>query len=115
MRMKSFIASLKNFFEAFLRGELLMRMGVDRWFPHIAYTFMLFWVVLLVDIWVEGRLARLEKTREVLTSLQIYRSEKMVELVKFDRLGTVRKMLGERGSAVTVPEKPADRIPAKER
>lgn len=58
MNFRSFSASLRNIIDAFFRGELLMRIGADKYFPHIAYTFMLFWVMILMDMMIENTLVK---------------------------------------------------------
>ncbi|MCI5989893.1 MAG: hypothetical protein SOY98_03965 [Candidatus Cryptobacteroides sp.] len=115
MNFRSFSASLRNIIDAFFRGELLMRIGADKYFPHIAYTFMLFWVMILMDMMIENTLGKVEKNREVLTSLKIYHSQKVVELVSIDRVTTVERLLKDKGSAVGLPEKPAYRLGVKEK
>ena len=115
MNFKAAGASLKNAFYAFLRGELLMRLGCDKAFPHILYTFMLFWIAILMNIMVENTMSKVEKNKEILTDLKIYHTEKMVQLVSLDRITRTNKLLEDKGSAVTFPEKPATRIDAKEK
>lgn len=115
MTWNSFIGSLKNIVKAVFRGELLMRLGFDRFFWHIAYTFMLFWLIILADIMMENTFSKVEKNKEILTALKIHHSQKVVEMVSLNRISTVNRLLKEKGSDVTIPEKPASVIDAKEK
>ena len=114
MNLKAAGASIKNAFKAFLRGELLMRLGCDRFFPHILYTFLLFWIGILLNIMVENTMSKVEKNKEILTDLKIYHTEKTVQMAGMRRITKTDKMLENKGSNVTFPTKPATRIDAKE-
>lgn len=115
MNWVSISASLKNAMNAFFRGELLMRLGCDRIFMHIAYTFMLFWAMILLDMMIENTLSKVEKNKDVLTDLKIYHTEKMIQLVSLDRITTMERLLKEKGSDVTLPEQPALKLDTKEK
>ena len=68
----------------------------------------------VVCIWmklrIEQTMVRLEDTKQMLEDYRIYHAQKTCELVKLDRLSTVQDMLEKSGSALTIPDKPADRI-----
>lgn len=91
-----------------------MRLGCDKLFAHIVYTFMLFWMLILMNIMVENTMGKVEKNRPVLRELKIYHTEKKVELARIGRITEADRMLKDRGSAVTFPEIPAGKIAAKE-
>ena len=95
-------AWLKNAALATLKGELLLRLHVSRYFIHIIYTFFLFWV--------EKTLTRVEDNRKVLADMEIYHAQKTVELAGLSRMSKIQAMLEESGSKLTMPEKPADRL-----
>lgn len=107
-------ATLKNAFNAFIRGELLLRPAFNDKFIHIVYTFILFWALILLSIMVENTLSKIEKNKEILTDLQIYHTEKMVQLVSIGRITRTEAMLKDKGSDVSFPQKPASRIDAKD-
>lgn len=115
MSRGGFIDSMKNAVMAFFRGELFLRLGFDRLFPHIVYTFVLFWIIILADIMMENTFSKVEKNRETLTTLKIRHSEKIVEMVSLNRISTISRLLKEKGSDVAIPQKPATRIDAKEK
>ena len=115
MRWIVFSASLKNALNAFFRGELLMRLGFDRFFLHIVYTFGLFWAMILMDMMIENTLSKVEKNKDILNELKIYHTEKTVQIVSMDRITTINRMLEDKGSQASFPEKPAMRIDTKNR
>ena len=103
-------AWLKNAALATLKGELLLRLHVSRYFIHIIYTFFLFWVSIWLSLRIEKTLTRVEDNRKVLADMEIYHAQKTVELAGYSRLRTVQDMLKDAGSNLDVPTKPADRI-----
>ena len=57
-------AWLKNAALATLKGELLLRLHVSRYFIHIIYTFFLFWVSIWLSLRIEKTLTRVEDNRK---------------------------------------------------
>lgn len=55
------------------------------------------------------------KNKEILNELKIYHTEKTVQIVSMDRITTINRMLEDKGSQVSFPEKPAMRIDTKNR
>lgn len=95
---------------AILKGELLLRMRLDKYFIHIAYTFFLIWLIIMSSMMVQNTLAQVEKNRAKVNDLKIFHAQKTVKLVGLGRLNTVEDLLKEQGSEVGLPEKPADRL-----
>ena len=87
-----------------------MRMHLDRYFIHIAYTFLLFWLVIVYSMMVQNTLAKVEKNRNAVNDLKIFHAQKTVKLVGFGRIDTIEDMLKKQGSDITLPEKPAARL-----
>lgn len=108
--MKKVFEAIKNTFTAILKGELLLRMRLDKYFIHIAYTFLLFWLIILYSMMVQNTLAQVEENRKEVKDLKIFHAQKTVKLVGLGRLQTVEDLLREQGSDITIPEKPADRL-----
>lgn len=115
MNIKSIGHSIWTFILDYFRGELLMKLGCGKYFMHIVLLFILFWGMILFDIVVENRLYLLQKNKQTLSELQIYHTEKMVELARFGRITSTEKMLRERNSTITYPTKPANRLDVKEK
>ena len=101
---------LKNAFLATIKGEFLLRLHVNKYFIHIIYTFFLFWVSIWLSLKIEKTLTRVEENRKALQDIEIYHAQKTVELAGMGRMSKIEDMLREKGSALTVPENPADKI-----
>ena len=92
------------------RGDILLRMRVDKLFPFILYTFAL----ALTSIWLSYKADqtkfRVETNKKIIEDLKIDNAKKTCEIVGLTRISTVEKMLLEAGSEVKAPDKPADII-----
>ena len=95
--------SLGNIFTAIMRGELMLRLRVDRIFVHILYLFFIVWAMIFISLKMDQTMLRMESNRKRL-------AQKTCELASYDRLSTVQEMLEKSGSKVNMPDKPADRI-----
>ena len=101
---------LKNAFLATIKGEFLLRLHVNKYFIHIIYTFFLFWVSIWLSLKIEKTLTRVEENRKALQDIEIYHAQKTVELAGMGRMSKIEDMLREKGSTLSIPSKPADRI-----
>ncbi|MBR5660833.1 MAG: hypothetical protein IKW99_04720 [Bacteroidales bacterium] len=101
---------LKNAFLAAIRGEFLLRLHVGKYFIHIIYTFFLFWVSIWLSLKIEKTLTRVEENRKVLQDTEIYHAQKTVELASMGKMSKIEDMLREKGSELTIPQKPADKL-----
>lgn len=101
---------LKNAFLATVKGEFLMRLHVNRYFIHIVYTFFLFFISIWLSLKMEKTFTRVEEGRKALQDVEITYAQKTIELAGMGKMSKVMDMLEEKGSALTVPDKPADRI-----
>lgn len=110
LSFKKIWQTIKNGVDAIIHGEFLLRLRVDKLFLHILYTFLLLWFSILLDIRVERTLVEVEDNKAVLNDLKIYHAHKTVQRVSLNRISTVQKMLEEKGSSVSMPEKPASII-----
>ena len=92
------------------RGDILLRMRVDKLFPFILYTFAL----ALTSIWLSYKadqtMYRVETNKKIIENLKIDNAKKTCEIVGLTRISTVEKMLLEARSEVKAPDKPADII-----
>lgn len=102
--------TLKNVVVAILHGELLMRARIERFFPHILYTFLLLFLAIIIGMKVEGTLLKVEANKKTINDLRITHAEKTIEEASLGRISKVDNMLQERGSDVTMPLKPATGI-----
>jgi len=101
---------LKSAVSAMIQGKLLLKLHVDKYFIHIIYTFFLFWVTIWLSLQMEKTFTKLEDNRKALENVEIYHAQKTIELASLGRMSKVQEMLQEKGSTLTLAEKPADRI-----
>ena len=103
----------KNSIQAIFKGEFLLRLGVDKYFIHIIYTFLLIWLSIYMSMKIDATLTTVERNRATLKDLEIYHAEKTNELVRLNRFSSVEKNLEQLGSDVAIPQKPATIIKKK--
>ena len=100
---KAFIEILKSIG----RGDILIRMRVDKLFPYILYTFFLGIVSIWLSYKAENTMHMVEVNKERIESLKYENANKNCEIIGLSRISTVETMLKEAESDVTVPDKPA--------
>ena len=103
--------SIRNAFRALSRGELLLSLGVHKYYLHILYLFVLAWISILLSLKVDKTLTQVEENKKDLRDLEVYHAEKEAELVH--SASTTTKRLKELGSDVALPEKPAVKLDKK--
>ena len=104
---KSFGRRLVSFLKSLLRGELVVRLKLDKYMAHIVVVAMAFVVIMLLHCLVENCLIRREKVKEELEEAEMICAQKNLELVGLGRMSTVEKLLEQNGVGVGKPEKPA--------
>lgn len=92
------------------RGDILLRMRVDKLFPYILHLFVLAWVSIWLSYKIEKTMYRVEVNKDKIENLKIDNANKTCEIVSITRISTVEKMLKEAGSEIKTPVRPADRI-----
>ncbi len=103
-------ATLRNIGVAIFKGELLIRLGIDKYFGHIIYVFVLIVAAVWISLKAETTLTKVEKNKDIIQELEVYHAEATSKLVELGRLSTVEQHLKQLGSDVAIPEKPAVRI-----
>ena len=98
---------LANSLRAVLKGEFLLRLNAGRYFIHIVYTFLLFWVAIWISLMIDTSLMKVEKNKETIREMEIAYAEKAFELARLGRRSTVARTLEQMGSSVSEPEVPA--------
>ena len=71
------------------RGDILLRMRVDKLFPYILYTFFLAWLSIWLSYKVEKTMYRVEVNKEIIENLKIDNANKTCEIVSLN--GTVSR------------------------
>lgn len=92
------------------RGDILIRMRVDKLFPYILYAFFLGIFSIWLSYKAEKTMHRVESNKKIIENLKIDNANKTCEIVSLTRISTVETMLEEAGSAIRPPQKPADII-----
>ncbi|MBR1871616.1 MAG: hypothetical protein IJ795_00215 [Bacteroidales bacterium] len=95
---------------AILKGEFLMRLRVERFFPHILYLFFLVWMLIWIGIKSESTQLEVERNKAELSDIKIYHAQKTVQMMSLNRMTGLEKLLEDKGSEVRFPEKPADKL-----
>ncbi len=98
---------LKNGLSAILTGNLLLRLNLGRYFMHIAYTFLLFWILIFESLVAENALSKVEKNKAKIREMEIVYSDKTFEVASMSRRSEVEKRLEAMGSALREPERNA--------
>ena len=92
------------------RGDILLRMRVDKLFPFILYTFALGVVSIWLSYRAEITMQQVESNKKKIENLKIDNLDKTCEIISLTRVSSVEEMLKASGSKVKTPEKPAHRI-----
>lgn len=98
---------LKDGFSAILRGQLLLRLDIGRYFIHIVYTFLLMALVIWFSLKVDSTLTSYESNQKTIKELEIEHSDMEFELRTLNRRVAIEELLREKGSEVRAPEQPA--------
>jgi len=108
IRWKAIGKAVGAFFLSLGRGDLLLRMRVDKALPYILYAFILGCISIWMSYQTEQTMLKVQKNNETLRTLKIQNAQMTYELVGLDRISTVEEMLEGMGSKVKAPQKPAD-------
>lgn len=103
-------ATIGNIIKAVFKGELLLRLHVDKYFVHIIYLFVLIIATVWISLKVDTTLTKVEQNKKTIHELEIYHAEMTSELVRLGRLSTVEEHLQQLGSDVAMPTRPAVQI-----
>ena len=108
IRWKAIGKAVGAFVVSLGRGDLLLRMRVDKALPYILYAFVLGCISIWMSFMTEQSMLKVQKNNETLKTLKIHNAQMTYELVGLDRLSTVENLLDDMGSKVKAPSKPAD-------
>ncbi|MBQ9310711.1 MAG: hypothetical protein IJ222_07630 [Bacteroidales bacterium] len=98
---------LRNAVSAIFTGNLLLRMNAGKYFIHIAYTFLLCWILIFESLMAENTLNKVEKNKAKLHELEIVYADKTFEVASMSRRSEVSRRLKAMGSAVDEPTEQA--------
>ncbi len=98
---------LRNGVAAIFTGNLLLRINAGKYFIHIAYTFLLCWILIFQSLMAENVLNKVEKNKAKLNELEIIYADKTFEVASMSRRSAVAKRLKDLGSDVGEPTEQA--------
>ncbi|MBQ7253065.1 MAG: hypothetical protein IJS30_00110 [Bacteroidales bacterium] len=100
-----------SWFTGLLGGEYIAKKGVDRQILFIFFCFILVSLYLMWGLWVEDRMALINKNDKIIEELQIEFHEKDLQLTGLDQRTRIEKMLLQGGNtSLHAPEDPPQRI-----
>ena len=98
---------LRNGFSAIITGNLLLRLNAGKYFIHIAYTFLLFWILIFESLMAENALSKVEKNKAKIREMEIVYADKTFEVASMSRRSAIQKRLEAMGSQVQEPRQQA--------
>ncbi|MBQ7195242.1 MAG: hypothetical protein IJS07_06370 [Bacteroidales bacterium] len=107
-KIKDLGTFLVNMLWAALRGELLIKLNIGKYFPQIIYTFVLFALIILFSLGVDATMVKVENNKEILHDLEVLHTQKSYELQQLNRRTRISSLLEELGSELAPPAKPAE-------
>ena len=94
---------LKNGISAIVTGNLLLRLNAGKYFVHIAYTFLLFWILIFESLVADNVLSKVENNNGKVKEMEISYADKTFEVASMSRRSAVQKRLEAMGSSVQEP------------
>ena len=113
MSKVSFWKKLRGGLKSLRNGELLLRIGADKFYLHIMYLFLLMWLSIMLSLKVDKTLSRVGEGKAAIEELRIYHAQKEAELVKLHSASAAETRLKELGVNLTLPQEPATVIKKK--
>ena len=104
------MAGIKKLALSLSRGNLLIRLGFDKLFPYILYTFLLAVCSIWLSYKAEVTMQKAENNKRKIENLKIENLNKTCDIISLTRISTVEKLLDNSGSEIKAPVKPAYRI-----
>ncbi|GEM_PF-2789001 len=111
--MKKFLTWLTNAFLTIGRGDILLKLGVHRYLPHIIFAFAVCAISIVLSYYADSTLIVREKRMKELESAKIVYSSKYREMVSLYRYTTVEDMLEKAGSDLKPLREPAIELKEK--
>lgn len=110
MDFKNSLKTVRNALNAIMKGELLLKLNIGRYFIHIVWTFVLFGLLIGYAMKVDSAYARVESNSRIIKGLEVEKATMEFRLKSLYRRSTVAEHLVEMGSAVAEPEKPSTEL-----
>lgn len=101
---------VKGWVKAVINGEILLKLGLDRYLPHMLVAFLCFAVVIYAKIRIDDVMIELERSTSELETVRIMHAQKTCEYVGLEKLGAIEELIEEKGLEIGMPDKPAGTI-----
>lgn len=96
--MKRFFRWISDAFLTIMKGDVLLKLGVHRYLPHIAFAFAVCAFSIILSYYADRTLIVREKKLSELESVKIVYSSRYRELISLYRYTRVEDMLEKKGS-----------------
>ena len=104
------MGNFKDTLRSIATGKILLKLGADKLFPFILYTFLLGMLSIWLIYRAEITMMKVETNKKIIENLKIEKQNKNCEIISLTRISTLEAMLENAGSEVKAPERPANRI-----
>lgn len=104
--MKRLLKNLKDIFQ----GEILLKLGLEKYFFHVVILAVTSACVMLIRSGIEHTQIKRESLKQEVAETRIRHSQKTIELVGLGKMSTVEKLLQDNNVNVGKPTKPAKSI-----
>lgn len=103
----------ESFLKKFINGDILVQKGLKNVIPFAITVCVIIVLIIAWSLMVEGELAKQEKLEEEVNALRIEYTHKELELTGFNQRSKIIEMLGQSGSDLHAPDRPAVKIETK--
>lgn len=111
--MKRILTGIRDAVLTIARGDILIKMGVHRYLPHIAFAFAVCVLSIALSYYADRTARDREDTRRELEDARLKYSSKYIELVSLYRYTTVEDMLESAGSDLEPLREPVTTMTVK--
>lgn len=98
---------LKSSAIAIVRGELLMKLDIGRYFIHILYCFLLMAMAIWISLGIDATMTKVETNKQILVDQEVEIAMKTYQVNALERRSGIEIRLGDMGSKVKEPQQPA--------
>ncbi|MBO4570323.1 MAG: hypothetical protein J5699_00155 [Bacteroidales bacterium] len=105
--------NIRKWFVNIFSGDIILKKGIDRQMPFVAYIFVLFCIIIAWSLYVEKKMVQVERNAKVIESLEISSHQRDIELVGLDQRTRIEAMLQKMNSRLQPPVDPAKIIKAQ--
>lgn len=93
--------------KAIFKGELLLRLKIDKWIPQILVLVVAIVASVLVQLKIDEAKVRRERTREELKNATIVYDERVCELAQISTVRSIPVLIESNKVNMAAPSKPA--------